>query len=203
MTAITSMSRPLIISGPSGSGKSTLLTRLFKEFPNSFSFSVSHTTRKARPGEANGVNYHFVTRDTFLQLKSENGFIETAEFSGNLYGTSFKAVDDCRSSGKICVLDIEIQGVRSLKAHPTFNGHYLYISPPSIPELESRLRKRLTEDESSLQLRLESAKKDIEAAKKEQLFEVEIINEDVEVAYKKLVATLSQWYNGILPLNTN
>lgn len=79
--------RPLVICGPSGSGKSTLLKRLFKEFPHTFGFSVSHTTRKPRPGEENGVHYHFVTIDD-MQAGIKNGdFIETAVFSGNMYGT--------------------------------------------------------------------------------------------------------------------
>lgn len=79
--------RPLVICGPSGSGKSTLLKRLFKEFPNTFGFSVSHTTRKPRPGEENGVHYHYVAVEEMQKMIENNEFIETAVFSGNMYGT--------------------------------------------------------------------------------------------------------------------
>ncbi|OMH81058.1 Chitin synthase 7 [Zancudomyces culisetae] len=99
---------PIVFFGPSGSGKSTLLKLLFNEFPNQFGFSISHTTRAPRKGETNGIEYHFVTRDEFLEGVKKNEFIEHAEFSGNLYGTSIKAVKDVIDSGKTCVLDIEM-----------------------------------------------------------------------------------------------
>jgi guanylate kinase len=78
--------RPIILCGPSGAGKSTILKKLFADFPQSFGFSVSHTSRNPRPGETNGVEYHFVTREAFQSLVSQGKFIENAEFSGNLYG---------------------------------------------------------------------------------------------------------------------
>merc|ERR1711990_643043 len=85
--------RPIVLSGPSGSGKSTLLKRLFAEHPGKFGFSVSHTTRQPRAGEVDGKDYNFVTREDFLKLVDQNGFIEHAEFSKNLYGTSVAAVE--------------------------------------------------------------------------------------------------------------
>lgn len=102
-----------MISGPSGTGKSTLLKRLFEAHPNTFGFSVSHTTRSPRPGEADGVSYNFVTKETFLALVDNGGFIEHAQFAGNYYGTSVKAVQDVAEKGLICILDIDME-VRDL-----------------------------------------------------------------------------------------
>lgn len=91
------------------------IIRLFAKFPSAFGFSVSHTTRSSRPGEVEGKNYHYVTRDTFTKMISENRFIEHAEFSGNMYGTSYEAVSRVKETGKICVLDLEVKGVQSIK----------------------------------------------------------------------------------------
>ena len=139
---LPSSPRPIVLSGPSGTGKSTLLTRLFKAYPAHFAFSISHTTRKPRSGEQHGREYHFVTRDEFLDLKNKGGFIETAEFGGNLYGTSVKAVEDVRegrggksvskeaeggSGRKIAVLDIEMEVCLSLQNH---NYYHPLPSPP-------------------------------------------------------------------------
>jgi guanylate kinase len=100
---------PIVISGPSGAGKSTILKRLFEEFPNKFGFSISHTTRNPRAGEENGREYHFVTKEEFLDLVDKKGFIEHAQFGGNHYGTSIKAVEDIAEKGRICILDIEME----------------------------------------------------------------------------------------------
>lgn len=104
-TPLKNFLRPLVLSGPSGTGKSTLhfLFVVFKKI------RITDTTRAPRPGEQDGVQYHFVTRDSFLALLAQNGFIEHAEFSGNLYGTSVQAVKDIAELGKRCILDIEVQ----------------------------------------------------------------------------------------------
>lgn len=135
--AMASFSRPLVISGPSGVGKSTLLKRLFAKYPDRFGYSVSRehqpqklfsislvlmtsrlheidTTRSPRPGELDGKAYHFVERDAFIKLRTENGFIETAEFAGNCYGTSRLAVKTVHDEGRRCILDIEAQVYTSL-----------------------------------------------------------------------------------------
>ena len=101
--------RAVVISGPSGTGKSTILKKLFQEFPDKFGFSVSHTTRSPRKGEEHGKDYHFVTKEEFLDLVDKKGFIEHAQFGSNNYGTSIKAVEDIAKQGKICILDIEME----------------------------------------------------------------------------------------------
>ncbi|KAI5285712.1 guanylate kinase, partial [Ascosphaera aggregata] len=93
--------RPVVLSGPSGTGKSTLLKKLFAEFPQTFGFSVSHTTRAPRPGEQDGREYYFTTKESFLDLVKADGFIEYAQFGGNYYGTSKKAVKDVAGKGRI------------------------------------------------------------------------------------------------------
>jgi guanylate kinase len=105
--------RPIVISGPSGAGKSTILKRLLEEYPDKFGFSISHTTRSPRAGEENGREYHFVTKEEFLDLIDKNGFIEHAQFGGNHYGTSIKTVEEIAEKGRICILDIEME-VRQL-----------------------------------------------------------------------------------------
>lgn len=112
--------RPIVISGPSGAGKSTILKRLFEEFPDKFGFSISHTTRSPRASEKHGREYHFVTKEEFLDLVDQNGFIEHAQFGGNHYGTSIKAVEDIAEQGRICILDIEME-VRKPRASLSFS----------------------------------------------------------------------------------
>ncbi|ODV62988.1 guanylate kinase [Ascoidea rubescens DSM 1968] len=177
--------RPIVVSGPSGAGKSTLLKKLFAEFPDSFGFSVSNTTRKPRPGEVNGKDYNFVTVDEFKTLIDENKFIEWAQFSGNYYGTTIKAVEDVsKVAKKTCILDIDMQGVISVKK-TDLNARYLFLSPPSITELHNRLEGRGTETPESLKKRIDTASKEMEFAKTGVHDQI-IVNDDLEKAYTEL-----------------
>ncbi|XP_051554021.1 guanylate kinase-like isoform X2 [Myxocyprinus asiaticus] len=177
--------RPVVMSGPSGAGKSTLLKKLLQEFDGVFGFSVSHTTRSPRPGEENGKDYHYVTKEVMHASIANGEFIENAEFSGNMYGTSKAAVQAVQAKNLICILDIDMQGVKNIK-RTDLNPIYVSIQPPSMDILEKRLRDRKTESEESLQKRLHAAKVDMEISKEPGLFHVLIINEDVNVAYGKL-----------------
>jgi guanylate kinase len=122
--------RPIVISGPSGAGKSTISKRILAAHPQRFAFSVSHTTRSPRPGESHGTDYHYVSRDEFEQVRGAGGFIETAEFSGNLYGTSFAAVEAVQRERKVCLLDIEMEGVKQFKKSH-IEARYLFVEPVS------------------------------------------------------------------------
>jgi guanylate kinase len=149
----------------------------------------SDTTRKPRPGEEDGKHYFFVTKEEFLKLKQENGFIETAEYAGNYYGTSKMAVRTMASQGKICVLDIELQGVKAIK-ETDLGAHFLFIMPPSVEILEARLRGRKTDTEEAIQKRLAAAKVEIEFAKSaEAPYESIFINDDLD----KTTAVLIDW----------
>uniref|UniRef100_A0A7N5P5Z2 Guanylate kinase n=1 Tax=Ailuropoda melanoleuca TaxID=9646 RepID=A0A7N5P5Z2_AILME len=183
--------RPVVLSGPSGAGKSTLLKKLLKDYDEVFGFSVSHTTRQPRPGEENGKDYHFVTREEMQKEVDAGGFVEHAEFSGNMYGTSKAAIQAVQAQNQICVLDIDMQGVKNIKK-TDLNPIYISVQVPSIEILEKRLRERETETEESLQKRLRAACVDMELSKEVGLFDLIIINDNLEEAYSELKNVLAE-----------
>ncbi|XP_014279756.1 uncharacterized protein [Halyomorpha halys] len=172
----------LVICGPSGCGKSTILDMLFKRFPDKFGFSVSHTTRKPREGEKPGHHYHFTTPELMNESIAKGEFLETAKYSGNIYGTSIKAVETVSNAGKICVLDIEMEGVKQVKQKPGLDLILVFIKPPSIQTLEARLRSRGTETEESLKRRLSVCKEEIRYGQ-DGNFDIVIVNDDLAAAY--------------------
>ncbi|KAF2720805.1 guanylate kinase [Polychaeton citri CBS 116435] len=179
--------QPIVISGPSGSGKSTLLKRLFDAYPDRFGFSVSHTTRQPRPGEQHAREYYFTDRDSFLALVKDNGFIEHAQFGSNLYGTSVQAVKDRQAEGKICILDIEMEGVKQVKK-TDLKPRFLFLQPPSVEILEQRLRGRGTDKEEAILERLRQADKEIEYSKTPGVHDKIIVNDDLEKAWVEFKA---------------
>ncbi len=152
---------------------------------DTFGFSISHTTRAPRTGEDNGVHYYFVSREEFLDLIRQKRFIEHAEFSGNMYGTSIQAVKEVADKGKTCMLDIDMQGVISVKRRD-LNARFVFIAPPSMEILKQRLEGRGTETAESMTKRLEQAKKEIEMAHEPGFHEKFIVNDDLDVAYAAL-----------------
>lgn len=194
--------RPVVISGPSGAGKSTLLKRLMKEYDSVFGFSVSHTTRSPRSGEVNGRDYHYVTREVMQEGIDNGDFIENAEFSGNMYGTSKAAVQDVQAKNLICILDIDMQGVRNIK-RTDLDPIYITIQPPSMEILEKRLRDRKTESEESLQRRLQAAKVDMEFSKEPGVFDVTIVNDVLEESYGQLRNALLEEIDKVKKINSS
>ncbi|XP_041695878.1 protein PALS1-like isoform X3 [Coregonus clupeaformis] len=195
--SIMSGPRPVVISGPSGAGKSTLLKKLLKDYKGVFGFSVSHTTRDPRPGEVDGKDYHFTNREAMQEDIDKGEFIETDEFSGNLYGTSKSAVQDVRAKGLICILDVDIAGVRHIK-ESNLDPIYISIQPPSIEVLEERLRGRATETEEKIQSRLEEARTDMEECNEPGLFDIVIVNNDLDEAYEKLQSVLKEEMSDVI-----
>ncbi|XP_054323227.1 guanylate kinase isoform X25 [Pongo pygmaeus] len=181
--------RPVVLSGPSGAGKSTLLKRLFQEHSGIFGFSVSrlsaryHKEPEARRGERQ--------REVMQRDIAAGDFIEHAEFSGNLYGTSKAAVQAVQAMNRICVLDVDLQGVRNIKA-TDLRPIYISVQPPSLHVLEQRLRRRNTETEESLAKRLAAAQADMESSKEPGLFDVVIVNDSLDQAYAELKEALSE-----------
>ncbi|CAN9502810.1 unnamed protein product [Ophioblennius macclurei] len=194
--------RPVVLSGPSGAGKSTLLKKLMGEYDNVFGFSVSHTTRNPRSGEVNGKHYHFVTRDEMQSGIDGGDFIESAEYSGNLYGTSKAAVHAVQKNNLICILDIDMQGVKSIK-NTDLNPIYISIQPPTLQTLEKRLRDRKTETEESLQRRLKAAEAEIAFSKQPDVFDHIVINDKLDEAYEQLKEALIEEINKVKNVNSS
>ncbi|XP_051138929.1 guanylate kinase 2 [Andrographis paniculata] len=177
--------KPIVISGPSGVGKGTLISKLMEEFPSTFGFSVSHTTRAPRNNEQNGVHYHFTERSIMEKDIQDGKFLEFASVHGNLYGTSIEAVEVVADKGKRCILDIDVQGARSVRAS-SLEAIFIFICPPSFEELEKRLRARGTETEEQIQKRLRNAKSELEQGKSPGLFDHILVNANLEECYEKL-----------------
>ncbi|ESN93615.1 hypothetical protein HELRODRAFT_155295 [Helobdella robusta] len=190
--------RPVVFCGPSGAGKSTLLKKLMNEYPNCFAFSVSHTTRHPRPGEVHGKDYYFVSVDEMKKGIDEKLFIEYAQTYGNYYGTSLKAIEDISSSGKICVLDIDTKGVVSVKNSPLCPS-YIFIKPPSFEDLVSdRLVTRGTETEDSLKKRLDLANEEMKFCEIPGMFDLVVVNDDIEKAYSSIKMFLQKDIEAVL-----
>lgn len=185
--------KPIVIAGPSGVGKGTLVEKLMKTYPSHFGFSVSHTTRNPRPGEEDGVHYNFVTKADMEAAIERGEFIEYAAVHTNIYGTSYAAVQKVQNDGKVCILDIDIQGVQNVKKS-SLKCNYVFIAPPSMEELESRLRGRGTETEEKIRVRLDNAKGELEFGQQPGNFDIIIVNDDLETALKTLMDKIQSWY---------
>ncbi|KAL3533666.1 hypothetical protein ACH5RR_007189 [Cinchona calisaya] len=177
--------KPIVISGPSGVGKGTLISKLMQEFPSKFGFSVSHTTRAPREKEENGVHYHFTEKSVMEEEIREGKFLEFASVHGNLYGTSKEAVEMVAHSGKRCILDIDVQGARSVKAS-SLEAIFVFVSPPAIENLEKRLRARGSETEEEIEKRIRNSKAEIEEGNSPGLFDHILVNDDLENCYASL-----------------
>lgn len=171
-----------VISGCSGVGKGTVLKEFIKKNSDNFLVSVSCTTRNPRPGEVEGVNYFFVTKEEFLRCIDEDKFLEYAEFAGNYYGTKKKFVNQKLEEGMNVILEIETQGALQVKKKMP-EAVLIFIAPPSFEELEHRLRGRHTEDETAIRKRLHEASVEFERSK---LYNYIVLNDSIENAVTKL-----------------
>lgn len=170
-----------VISGSSGVGKGTLLKMLLEKHPE-LKLSISFTTRAPRTGEVDGVNYFFTNKKDFKQAVENKEFLEWAEFNGNFYGTKQKWVEKVLEEGNHLILEIETRGALQIKQKMP-DAVLIFILPPSLSELEHRLRGRNTEDEQSIQNRLNEAYREIECA---QNYDFKIVNDDIEKALCEL-----------------
>ena len=175
-----------IISGPSGVGKSTVLHALMEKRKNVY-FSVSATTRDPRPGEEDGVHYHFLDVDTFRQWIANDEFLEYAEFVGNFYGTPRRFVDEAMERGEDVILDIEVQGAIQVTSKRP-DAVRIFIAPPSWAELERRLTDRGTDSPDKIQKRLLRDKVEFQTAHTYDYF---VINNTVEEAVEELNAIMT------------
>lgn len=171
----------IVITAPSGAGKSTLIRDLL-EHAADLEFCVSHTTRSPREGEVHGKDYYFTDRSEFQEMARRGDFLEWAEVHGNLYGTSHTEITRLQQSGKRAVLDIDVQGARTLMSEGV-DAQYIFISVSDISLLERRLRKRGTDSEAVIKQRVENARHELDAARN---WPVVVCNDDLESARGRL-----------------
>lgn len=187
--------RPLVVVGPSGVGKGTLLRMLFEEFPDSFSFCVSNTTRKPREGEVHGKNYFFTEKAQMERDIAADLFVEHATFAGNTYGTSRAALAMVAATGRVPVLELDTQGAMQLESKK-MDAVFTFVKPPSFQALEKRLRKRGTESEASIQRRTARAKKELEYIDSDaaSYFQVVVVNDELDASYARLRQEILDYY---------
>lgn len=172
----------VIISGPSGVGKGTLVGKLLDRVPDIF-VSVSATTRPPRPGEIDGVNYYFLSREDFDRDIENDSFLEWANIYGDLYGTPKPPIDRVLAEGRLVILEIDVQGALQIQEKLGHQAGYVFIMPPSAEELAKRLSGRRTETAQARRTRLEVARKEIALADR---YDYVVVNDDLEQAVDEL-----------------
>ena len=177
----------LVLSGPSGAGKSTIINAAADEI-GEYYFSISTTTRAPREGEQHGREYFFVSKEEFEEDIKAGNFLEYAQVHGNYYGTSLKPVREALEAGKLVIFDIDVQGHRLVRAKMNDITTSAFITPPTLKELEQRLRARSTDDDAVITQRIQNAKEEIAAIGE---YDFTIINDDIAEAAKQFV-TIAQ-----------
>jgi len=174
----------LILSGPSGCGKSTLLKKVYEEIEDYY-FSISTTTREPREGEKNGVDYIFVSKEEFEEDIKNGQFLEWAEVHGNYYGTSLKPIKQALKEGKLVIFDIDVQGHEIVRKKLDKVVTSVFITTPSLEELENRLKNRNTDNSTVIARRIENAKHEIKSFQKYDYF---VENDDLKKASNDLIS---------------
>ena len=174
-----------VISAPSGAGKSTIIKAL-KERIEGLGYSISHTSRKPRGKESDGIDYHFLKKETFRSMIDAGAFVEWAQVYDDLYGTSFSSLDEQTASGLDVLLDLDTQGAKNIKKH--FKKSVLiYVLPPSLDVLEKRLMARGTDDETVIKSRMKKTSSEIKQC---VWYDYIIVNDDLEKAIKEAQAII-------------
>ena len=187
---MNNLSKPLMIvlSSPSGAGKTTLSKKI-QQSDNSFRISVSHTTRKPRENEVDGVDYHFVSKEKFESLIKDNAFYEYSKIFGNFYGTSRSSVNDITEKGLNVLFDIDWQGSQQLSKLKELNLVRIFILPPSKEELEKRLIARNQDGKESIEKRLLAYSEDVKHSKE---YDHVLVNDNVENCFNKIKEIISE-----------
>lgn len=177
--------RPFVVAAPSGTGKTTVC-RAVLALDAGIRFSVSHTTRPARAGERDGVDYHFVSDRAFREGVDAGDFVEHAEYAGRLYGTSWRSLEEPLTRGWDLLVEIEVQGARQLRERLT-DAVFVFLLPPSMAVLEARLRGRGTDSDDAVERRLAVADRELEAV---HFFDYAVVNDDLDTAVEALLSII-------------
>ena len=183
----------LVVVGPSGVGKDTVMQKILEKYPNYFKKGTTHTTRNIRPGEKDGVNYYFVTKEQFLQLEKENKLVENNLYNNNYYGLSKMELEKAEKLDKIMYVIIDINGANSVYKLK-IPAIYIAIIPPSEEELEKRLKGRGTESEEVIKGRLETAKTETKEINNSSFFKIKVKNDNLEQAVLDMESKLKEFY---------
>lgn len=174
---------PFVVSAPSGTGKTTVCRAVVERDPD-IVFSISHTTRAARPGERDGVDYHFVSSQKFRSLVEQGAFVEYAEYAGNLYGTSWAAIDGPLAQGQDLLLEIDVQGAGQIHERRS-DARFIFLLPPSRKALEDRLRLRGSDSPEAIERRLALSRREMQAV---HIFDYAVVNEELESCIAAVLA---------------
>ena len=176
----------IVLSGPSGVGKGTVRAAVFDREDHNYVYSVSATTRRSRPGEVHGVDYHFVTRDEFKELIDNDALLEYAEYVGNFYGTPIAKIEEELAKGHDVFLEIEVQGAMKVRERMP-EGVFIFLAPPNLGELENRITNRGTDSQEVIYERMQKAREEIELMKH---YDYVVINDEVENAVDRINAII-------------
>ena len=186
----------LVVVGPSGVGKDTLMQRIFDKYPNIFKKGVTHTSRKMRPGEKEGYNYYYVTKEEFLKLKEKGGLVEHNFYNGNYYGLSKKELEDGTKGEKILYIIIDINGAKSVH-DLKIPSNFVAILPPNEEILEERLKGRGTESAEVIKGRLDTAKTETRRINEADFFDYKVYNDELDKAVLEMEKKLKLLYPNI------
>jgi guanylate kinase len=175
-----------VVSAPSGGGKTSLCKEVVTHLPN-FEHGISYTTRKRRPNEVNGKDYHFVTEEQFMAMVEADEFVEHAQVHGNYYGTSLNDIARILSSGKNMLIDIDVQGAQQIEERYGDEGIFIFILPPTFEMLRKRLTERQSDTLEEIERRLAKAEEEM---RHYQDYDYVVINDDFKIAVKELEAII-------------
>lgn len=174
--------RPFVVAAPSGTGKTTVCRAAIERDPR-LRFSISHTTRSPRPGEREGVDYHFVSGERFREMVEADAFVEFAEYNGNLYGTSWEALEAPLAAGWDLIVEIEVKGARQFRDRRR-DACFIFLLPPDMPTLRERLRTRGTDSDDTIAKRLAIAEQELAAV---EFFDYAVVNDRLESAVEAVL----------------
>jgi len=180
----------VIMSSPSGGGKTTIIQKILAQYPEKFTYSISATTRKMRPGEKDGIDYYFLSAQEFQEAIENSRFLEWEEVHGYLYGTPLAPIEKLAASGKHVFLDIDVNGALQVKKKYPGQAITIFIAPPSTEELVRRLKNRKTESQGEINRRLTRLPMEME---KSALFDFTIVNENADHSAHEVLSILRRY----------